>query len=118
MWELHPIDFDAVRLEPLRVPLRRPLAGVVRVVGDADTPHFPDRLPKLVGEAFRAKQAGHVAKAAGPKCQRVQNRFAQDDFVGLERRPVEQAAMRAGRIQMFDITGLRPPPVEAHDVSR
>ena len=55
--ELHPKNFDAVLLKTRRVPLRRPLAGVVRVIGNADAVHFFQRLPKLVGKTFRAQQA-------------------------------------------------------------
>ena len=43
--ELHPKNFNAVFLKTLRVPLRRPLAGVVRIIGDTHALHLLQRLP-------------------------------------------------------------------------
>ena len=49
-------------LKPLRVALRRPFAGIVGVVSDADTLNLLQRFPKLIGKTFRAEQARHVRK--------------------------------------------------------
>ncbi|OQC74777.1 MAG: hypothetical protein BWX44_00598 [Spirochaetes bacterium ADurb.Bin001] len=116
--ELDAPHLDAVRSEPLRVPLCRPFARVVSIVGELHAPHLAQRFPKLIGKTFRAEQARHVLKAARVKRQRVEHRFAEDDFVALQRFPVEKAAMRPGRIEMLHLAALRPPAVKAHDVSR
>ncbi|OQC68362.1 MAG: hypothetical protein BWX48_00070 [Verrucomicrobia bacterium ADurb.Bin006] len=111
-----------MRPEPLRVALRRPFAGVVRIVGELHAPHLAQHLPQFIGEALRAKQTRHVVKAAGAERQRVEDGFAQDNFVSLQRFAVQQAAMRPGRIQVFELAPRRrrarhAPPVEAHDLT-
>ena len=74
--------FDAKPLQLLRVPLRRPLAGVVPVVSQIHPPRLvlAECLQQLLGKTFRAVNARHVFEAVHPKRQRVNHRFAQDDF--------------------------------------
>ena len=91
------IHFDAVLAKPLRVALRGPLAGVVRVIGDADTLDVLDRFPQFIGEALRAKQARHVLEPRRPKGQRVKHRLAQDDFRGVPNAFGIEQARDAGR---------------------
>ena len=45
--------------------------------------------------------AGHIAKPRAPECQRIDDRFAQNDFLrSLQRMLIPHAPMRAGKIQM------------------
>ena len=46
--ELHPKHFHAMRPEPLRVPLRCPLAGIVGVVSQTHALNLLQRLPKFI----------------------------------------------------------------------
>ena len=64
------------------VPGRRPVAGVVGIVRDADSADFlrQERVEQFVGEALRAVDERHVLEAVHPEGQRVEGRFAQDHF--------------------------------------
>ena len=53
------------------------------------------------GEALDAVARRHVAEARAPEGQRVDQRLAQDDLLArLERRDVEDAAVRAGQVEV------------------
>lgn len=124
MRELHAKDFDPVCSEPFGVALRRPLARVVGVVGQFHPPHVAQRFPQFVAEAFGAEQTRHVAEAVRAKRQRIEHRFAQDDFLGVANAcAVQQAAMRPRTVEVLEFAPCRrrardAPPVKAHRLSR
>ena len=77
--------------------------GVVAVVCDVDSlgAVFLQRGPVIVGEAVHAVACRHMPEPRAPERQRVDQRFAQDDFFrGYQRLFIPHAAMRAGKIQM------------------
>ena len=60
-----------------------------------------ERGPVVVREAVHAVARRHVAEPGAPERQRVDQRFAQDDFLrSLERFLIPHAPVRARQIQM------------------
>ena len=90
--------------------LRRAFSRFVAVVGDINSLRavLLKRRPMLVGKAVHAVDRGHVAIARAPEGQRVDQRFAQDDFF---RRPqrllVPHSAMRPRQVQVIVGSGAQ-----------
>ena len=117
MGELHPKHFDPVILEPFRIALGSPLTGLVRIVSDPNSLHVLDRFPKLIGKPLRAKETHRIGEPVRTERQRIEDRFAQDDFVGRQALPVEQPPMRPRWIQVLESARRYPPTVKTHHVS-
>ena len=100
--EFDAVAFNAVRGQPGRVAARRPIARLVRVVGQPHPWHLlrNDRVEQLLGKAFRAVDERHVRKAVHVEGERVKRRFAQDQLPSRQRGHVPNADVRPRQIQM------------------
>ena len=86
--ELDPETFDAVGAEAFGVAGRRPVSGVVGVVGHADAADFlrQNRVEQFAGKPFGAVNERHVVEAMNVERERIERRFAEDQFEGLPNR--------------------------------
>ena len=121
--ELDPEDLDPHRHQPRRVPGRRPVPRLVRVVGDAHPLHPPaqQRVEQLVREPFRSVNRRHVPEPVHPERQRVEHRLAQDHFRLFQGVQIPDAFVRPRQVQVLRRSRSQVlhdlPPVDFPDAS-
>ena len=101
--KLHPETFDAHCQQFLGERRRRFFSRLVAVVCDVHTPSavLLHRGSMIRREAIHAVAGRHVAIARAPERQRIDERFAQNDFFRRRQRLlIPHAAVRTGQVQM------------------
>ena len=102
-WDRHAEQFQTETLERFAVLFDRLLSGVITIEGDqqaTDVMAF-ESVEQFIGQPVGSVDRRHVAIARRPERQRVDDRFAQNDFVGrVQRFAVEDAAMRTRQIEV------------------
>ena len=116
--ELDPPHFHTQRPQPLRIPRCCPLSSLVRIIGQLHPANPSQRLRKLVGKAFRPVKRRDVRDPVGTERQSIHHRLAQNDFIRLKRRPVEQPPMRPRRVKVVDRPFADPSSVKTHNPAR
>jgi hypothetical protein len=82
MREEHPQTLDAFRHQSLRKGFRRVVAGLIPIVRNEHALHAvgSERRQVLLRKPIHPVARRDVAQAGAPKRQRIDQRFAQDDF--------------------------------------
>ena len=81
-------------------------------------PHFFHRIGQLFRPALGSVKARDVGDAVRAKSECIEHRFAEDDFLLVERRWIEQALVWPWRVKMLYCSRPDSPPVVADDFSR